>query len=89
MKSTLKTKPIKWNLEVLANWKPFCFGHYQGVGDDSCFVCPMNNACDALAEERNKKTTCFYCGDNINGKAHKKLCLSWKKDIKRLKNGKA
>ena len=26
-------------------WKPYCFGEYQGVGDDSCFECPYQKEC--------------------------------------------
>jgi hypothetical protein len=35
-----------------------------------------------------RKTTCFYCGDYVDGSAHKELCLSWKEDIKRAKEAK-
>lgn len=46
--------------------------------------------CKNCLKMKKKETICFYCGDNIKGKAHKEICLSWKKDIKKLKkeNGK-
>lgn len=39
-------------MAVEKNWRPFCFGEYQGVGDDRCFYCPFNKACDKLALKR-------------------------------------
>jgi hypothetical protein len=35
-------------------WKPYCFGEYQGVGDDSCFECKLKIQCDARSKERIK-----------------------------------
>jgi hypothetical protein len=74
MKNIQKTKQIETKPNG-RDWKPFCFGNYQGVGDDSCFICPISRQCHKLAELRNKKTTCFYCGDSILGNAHKEICL--------------
>lgn len=28
------------------------------------------------------RTTCFYCGQEIRSKAHRELCLSWKKAVR-------
>jgi hypothetical protein len=36
------------------NWRPFCLGEYQGVGDDSCFDCPFSFECEKLAKRRKE-----------------------------------
>jgi hypothetical protein len=35
---------------------PYCFGSYQGVGDQSCWECPYNSKarCESLAKRREE-----------------------------------
>jgi len=35
-------------------WKPFCYGEYQGVGDESCWKCPLSPNCEKKSEARRK-----------------------------------
>ena len=43
--------PLK---SVKSNWKPFCYGDYQGVGDESCFNCPYALMC-LIVQRKFKK----------------------------------
>jgi hypothetical protein len=46
---------------------------------------PTSFRSGSVKAEKKVRTICFYCGDDVEGPAHKELCLSWKEAIKKQK----
>ena len=40
-----KKQVITAHAEPKEDWKPLCFGGYQGVGDNGCWDCPCSKEC--------------------------------------------